>query len=78
MTEEDLNQIEQSKHIKYNPAQRELYLKEGGYPYLDMDYTVFGEVISGMDVADKISQLPKDERNRPIKDVKMTIKLIAQ
>jgi peptidyl-prolyl cis-trans isomerase B (cyclophilin B) len=75
-TNEDLNMAEQTKHAKYNDVQREIYLKEGGVPHLDMDYTVFGKVISGMDVVDKISQVQTDERARPLNDIKMTIKLI--
>ncbi len=75
LTEEDLTEMEASKNIKYNDAQRELYLKEGGYPYLDMEYTVFGEVISGMDVVDKISRVQKDEMDRPYEDIRMTIKM---
>ncbi len=76
VTERDLEQIEMSKNIKYNDVQRKLYLEHGGYPNLDMEYTVFGEVISGMDVADKISKLEKDSRDRPVQDVRMKIKLI--
>ena len=76
VTERDLEQMEMAKKIKYNDVQRKLYLEQGGYPNLDMEYTVFGEVISGMDVADKISKLEKDARDRPVKDVRMKIKLI--
>jgi peptidyl-prolyl cis-trans isomerase B (cyclophilin B) len=76
VTERDLEQIEMSKKIKYNDVQRKLYLEQGGYPNLDMEYTVFGEVVSGMEVADKISKLEKDPRDRPVKDVRMKIKLI--
>lgn len=76
VTERDLEQIEMSKKIKYNDVQRKLYLEQGGYPNLDMEYTVFGEVVSGMEVADKISKLEKDSRDRPVKDVRMKIKLI--
>ena len=76
VTERELEQIEMAKNIKYNDVQRKLYLEHGGYPNLDMEYTVFGEVVSGMEVADKISKLEKDERDRPVKDVKMKIKLI--
>lgn len=71
-----LEQIEMSKNIKYNDAQRALYLEQGGSPHLDMEYTVFGQVLSGMEVADKISKVVTDERNRPLEDLKMSIKLI--
>ena len=76
VTEQQLEQMEMSKKIKYNDTQRKLYLDQGGYPSLDMEYTVFGEVVSGMDVVDKISKVEKDGRDRPVKDVRMKIKMI--
>lgn len=78
VTEDDLQRWEIQKKIKYNDVQRKLYLEQGGYPSLDMDYTVFGEVVSGMDVVDKIAKLPKDDRNRPLEDVRMTIKILNE
>jgi len=74
VSDEELTAIEQNKGIKYTPAQREKYLKVGGSPMLDADYTVFGEVIEGLDVIDKIAYVETDPRDRPVKDVKMTIK----
>jgi len=56
--------------------QRKIYMEKGGFPGLDMEYTVFGEVLSGMDVVEKISKLEKDANDRPLKDVKMKIKMI--
>lgn len=76
ITAADLLQTELSKKIKYNDVQTKLYLEKGGYPSLDMEYTVFGEVTSGMDVVDKISRVEKDQRDRPVQDVRMQIKLI--
>lgn len=72
----ELNSYEQRKKIKYNDEQRKIYKEKGGYPALDMEYTVFGEVVSGMDVVEKISKVEKDASDRPIKDVKMKIKMI--
>ena len=74
VSDEELTAIERNKGIKYTPAQREKYLKLGGSPMLDADYTVFGEVVEGLDVIDKIADVEKDPRDRPMKDVKMTIK----
>ena len=74
--EAQLNQIEQQKGIRYTPEQRERYLKEGGTPFLDNDYTVFGEVIEGMDVVDKIANLPRDPNDRPQQDVRMKVRIL--
>lgn len=75
VSEQELNQWEANKGIKYNPAQRARYLASGGLPSLDADYTVFGEVTSGMDIAEKIVAQPVNSANRPLQDVKMTVRL---
>lgn len=69
-----LDAMERAKGFKYLPAQREKYKKLGGTPMLDGDYTVFGEIIDGLDVIDKIAGVQTDGRDRPVKDVKMQIK----
>lgn len=74
--ENELEFYQTSKKIKYNEDQLRIYKEKGGYPGLDMEYTVFGEVLSGMDVVEKISKLEKDAVDRPLKDVKMKIKMI--
>ncbi|MBF9222954.1 peptidylprolyl isomerase [Hymenobacter ruricola] len=55
----------------------QFYLVENheGSHFLDGQYTVFGQVIQGLDVIDKIAKLPKDARDRPTADVKMTMKV---
>ncbi|MEQ1586474.1 MAG: peptidylprolyl isomerase [Cyclobacteriaceae bacterium] len=49
------------------------YTTVGGAPHLDGDYTVFGKVINGLDVIDKIARLPRDNSDRPQEDVRMTV-----
>jgi len=61
------------KGIKYTDAQRALYKEIGGRPDLDMEYTVFGEVVEGLEVIDKIAVVEGDRANRPAKDIKMKI-----
>lgn len=55
----------------------QFYLVENhdGVHFLDGQYTVFGQVIQGLDVIDKIAKLPKDGRDRPLADAKMTMKV---
>jgi peptidyl-prolyl cis-trans isomerase B (cyclophilin B) len=64
-----LDQIEGMKKIKYTPEQRSLYKEKGGTPFLDRDYTVFGELVEGFDVLDKISAVARDRGDRPNEDV---------
>ena len=71
-----IDMFEQRKGTTYTPEQKEAYETIGGTPALDRDYTVFGKVISGLDVIDKIAAVQKDSRDRPLKDVKMSIKVI--
>ena len=46
-------------------------------PFLDGEYTVFGEVVEGMEVVDKIVSQPKDQRDNPIDRVEMKVKVTA-
>lgn len=70
-----LDQMERQKGIVYSDAQRQLYKEVGGTPQLDNDYTVFGEIVEGMEVVDKITAVQTDPFNRPLEDIRMTIKI---
>jgi cyclophilin family peptidyl-prolyl cis-trans isomerase len=76
LTDADLNMMEMQKGIKYSAAQRNTYKTVGGTPFLDQDYTVFGEVEKGLEVIDKIASVPKAQGDRPIADVRMKIEVI--
>ena len=69
-----LTQIETRGNFKYTPQQREIYKTIGGTPFLDQNYTVYGEVLKGIEVVDKVADEPGDGANRPTKDIKMKIK----
>ena len=66
-----LNMIAQRTGKTFTPEQIQAYTTVGGAPFLDGDYTVFGEVISGMDVVDKIASQQKDGADRPLEDIKI-------
>ena len=60
----------------YTKEQRKLYETIGGTPFLDQNYTVFGEVIKGLDVIDKIAAVQCNANDRPLQDVRMKIKML--
>ncbi|MEO6720102.1 MAG: peptidylprolyl isomerase, partial [Ferruginibacter sp.] len=77
-SDDELNMIGQQNGIKFNSAKRMTYKMLGGTPQLDMNYTVFGEVESGLDVVDKIAMTPRNNNNRPITDVHMRMEIIKE
>ncbi len=62
-----------SNKKEFNEAQRAAYTTIGGTPELDTEYTVFGEVVEGLEVLDKIAALEVDKQNRPYTDVKIKV-----
>ncbi|HKK79801.1 MAG TPA: peptidylprolyl isomerase, partial [Phaeodactylibacter sp.] len=75
-TEQELAMIEARKGIRYTSEQKQAYMEQGGTPFLDQDYTVFGRVIEGLEVIDKIATVPTDQRDRPKEDVRMKVRVI--
>jgi len=71
-----LNQIETARKFRYTPEQRAAYLKYGGTPHLDREYTVFGRVIEGIEVIDKIAAVETGPADRPKRDVWMKVRVI--
>lgn len=67
-----------SKQVPFSiaPERREIYKTIGGAPHLDGSYTIFGEVIKGMEVVDKIAALSKDANDRPLEDISMKVTII--
>lgn len=74
--EGELVRNETMKGFYYAPAQKEAYLEYGGTPFLDREYTVFGQVVEGMEVIDAIAAVKTNSSSRPVEDIKMTIRVI--
>ena len=70
-----LTQTEQRSGIKYSADAKAVYLKYGGTPFLDHEYTVFGQVVEGLDVIDKMAAVKTGASDRPVENLKMTIKI---
>lgn len=70
LIEPELNKmLDTIPHFSFTEEQRKLYTTIGGTPHLDGAYTVYGEVVSGMEVVDKIAEVSVDGNNRPTNNV---------
>lgn len=73
-TTEELDMLSKRMGKSFTSEQIKTYTTIGGTPHLDGSYTVFGEVISGWDVIDKIAAVATDQNNRPKEDIRMFVK----
>lgn len=74
-----LNAVETNRmKFKIPEWQRQVYKTIGGTPHLDRNYTVFGEVVSGLEMVDNIAAEPTGKGDRPKEDVKMTISVLKK
>lgn len=70
-------QVEAEESIAANPpkpfsaVQKQVYANTGGAPHLDGEYTVFGEVVDGLPIAQRIGRTPVDSKERPRRDVRI-------
>lgn len=67
-----------SDYKKFTDEQRAAYTTKGGSPELDGEYTVFGQVVEGLDVLKKINNMKVDKNDRPLTDVKIKIEIISE
>ncbi|TVQ92650.1 MAG: peptidylprolyl isomerase [Bacteroidetes bacterium] len=73
---EELDLLEQRTGRPMSAEQRRIYTTTGGTPHLDGAYTVFGRVVEGLEVLDKIAAAETDRANRPIEDISMQMRIL--
>lgn len=76
VSEAQLTQNEYRYEMSYTDEVKKQYLEEGGTPFLDQQYTVFGQVVQGIEVIDAIANSQTNRSDRPVEDVWMQIKVI--
>ncbi|MDZ7778202.1 MAG: peptidylprolyl isomerase [Bacteroidales bacterium] len=72
----ELQQMQKATGKEYTQQMIDDYTTWGGAPHLDREYTVFGEVVMGLQVVERISELKTDRRNTPYDAVKMKVKVV--
>lgn len=76
-TDAQLDAIEKKLNIKFTDAQRHTYKTIGGTPFLDQNYTVFGEIVKGMDWIDKVTAVNVNKDGNPDKEVWMKVRMLT-
>lgn len=76
VAQNEINMQEFKHDFKYPESVKAEYFKSGGTPFLDHDYTVFGQITDGLDIIDKIAASMADGRNRPLDNVWMKISIV--
>lgn len=76
MTRQELDFMASRTGLSYTDEQAKVYEEVGGTPFLDMQYTVFGEVVEGLEVIDKIAAVKTAPGDRPLEDVKFSVTVI--
>lgn len=77
--DDQLNTLEQKRlKFKLPEWQRQVYKTVGGAPHLDRNYTVFGEIVEGLDVVDKIAAVETGTNDRPKQDVRIEVSMLRK
>lgn len=70
------NEIREMEKFEFSEDQNETYTTIGGTPHLDGNYTVFGEVLEGLDIVEKIAAVKTDNADKPLEDIRMKVKIL--
>jgi peptidyl-prolyl cis-trans isomerase B (cyclophilin B) len=73
-----VTQMQERSGVTYTEEQKKVYAELGGTPHLDMQYTVFGEVIEGLDIVDKIAAVKTHQADVPVEAIPMKVTIIRK
>jgi cyclophilin family peptidyl-prolyl cis-trans isomerase len=77
-SDEQLDELEKKTGRKISKKSREIYKTIGGVPRLDHDYTIFGEVVKGLDVAEAINKVATDKKDVPLEPIIFEAKVLSK
>jgi cyclophilin family peptidyl-prolyl cis-trans isomerase len=77
-TDQQLDELEKKKGRKMSFKSREIYKTQGGLPRLDFDYTVFGEIVEGLEVAEQINKVETDKQDVPVEPIIFDAKVLSK
>ena len=75
---QELGRIQKEKGRSYTRDQAEIYARQGGAPHLDGEHTVFGRVVEGMDVVDRLAATPRDGSDWPVERLEVRMNLLSE
>ena len=75
---QELGRIQQDKGRRYTEAQARAYATQGGAPHLDGEHTVFGRVVEGMDVVDRLAATPRDGSDWPVERLEVRMNVLSE
>lgn len=78
LTDAEIDKQDARSGHKTPEWEREYYRTVGGVPHLDANYTVYGEVVTGLDMVDMIAAVKKDANDRPLVDIPMTVEVLSK
>ena len=76
LNDQEIQRMEMTTGMRYTPEQKETYKSEGGTPFLDNNYTVFGQVVEGIEIVDKIANQATGAADRPQENIWMKVSVI--